>query len=187
MRILVNHFNNEVGTEAGVGFAFRGRQLNICQPILAVPELSRDQLLIQRMLCPSRHQNVAASGQGDDLQSIFQTLRRGHIARHHGERLNFELRGIQCKQDRHRIIGSGVGIDNDLARAGRRHIGLRETGRDKDKKSSNKAQRSSHEIPFHRRGGQPSPAIQILSKRVLDSRFGRSGFSAGDSAGAHPS
>src|SRR6266849_2855995 len=112
MRIFVNHFDDEIGAKPRIGFAFRSRQLNIRQPVLSMPKLRSDQLLIQRMLCSASDEYIAASRQRNDLERILQSLSPIHVARHHGKSFHFELRRIQSENDGHGVVGTGVGIDN---------------------------------------------------------------------------
>ena len=116
VRILVNHLDDEIRTKPRVRLAFRRWQLDVRQPILPVPELRGDQLLIQRMLRPSRDRNVAAPRQRNDLQRILQSLLRVHVAWHYRQRLHFELRRIQSEDDGHGIVGAWIGVDDHAPR-----------------------------------------------------------------------
>ena len=58
MGILVDHLDDQIGREARIGLAGRGRQIDSGKTILAMPILSRDQLLIQGVLCAARHQHI---------------------------------------------------------------------------------------------------------------------------------
>jgi hypothetical protein len=62
VRIFVDQFNDQIRTEARIGFALRRRQFNTSQSILAMPELRGDQLLIERMLSSARDRQVAPPG-----------------------------------------------------------------------------------------------------------------------------
>ena len=112
MRILVHKFDDEIGTETRVSVAFRSRQLDSSQSVLAVPELRRDQLLIQRMLCSARHRQVAAPGKRNDFQRILQTLTPVDISGHNGQRFDFQFGRIQREEDRHRVIDAWIGVND---------------------------------------------------------------------------
>ncbi len=63
MRRGMHHLNDEVGPEVRIHFTFAGRQFDIRQTILAVPELGGDEFLKERMLRSRRDWNVAPVGQ----------------------------------------------------------------------------------------------------------------------------
>ena len=90
----VHHLDDQVGTVSSVHFALTGRQLYVCQAILAVPELGSNQLLKKWMLRPSSNRNVAAISERDHPQSIFETLLCGDVTRHNRDRANIEFRRI---------------------------------------------------------------------------------------------
>ncbi len=112
VRRLVNHLDDQVGTEARVGFAFAGGQLDVGEAVRAVPEFGGDQLLKQRMLGAAGDGNVAAIGEGGELQGVFQALLRGHIAGDDGESADIQFRRIQGEKNGERVVGAGVGIDD---------------------------------------------------------------------------
>ena len=92
MRRRVHQLNNEIRAITRVNFAFAGREFDIRQPILTVPELCCDQLLKERMLRSGCDRNVAAVGERHQAQSILQALNGGHISRNHGDGTNIQLR-----------------------------------------------------------------------------------------------
>ena len=56
MRVFVDHLDDEIRTKPRIRLAFRRWQLDVGQPILSMPELRSNQLLIQRMLrSPCNH------------------------------------------------------------------------------------------------------------------------------------
>src|SRR5437879_5125636 len=50
MRIFMNHFDDEIRPEARIRLAFRWRQFNTGQAVLAMPVLSGDKFLVQWVL-----------------------------------------------------------------------------------------------------------------------------------------
>jgi len=54
--------DDQIGTKAGIGLASRCRQFDAGQTILAVPELRRDQLLIERVLRSAGHRKSPTAG-----------------------------------------------------------------------------------------------------------------------------
>ncbi len=120
MRILVDHLDNEVGPEAGVGFAFRGRQVDVGKAVCAVPELRGDEFLEKRMLRSACDGDVAATGQGSQLQRVFQPLFGVDVTGDDGNGAHIEFRGGQSQHDRECIVSAGVGIDDDFLGSRRR-------------------------------------------------------------------
>ena len=89
-----------------------------------MPVLRGNQFLIQRMLRPCRDRNVAASGERNNLQCVFQSLPCIDVARHNRKRFHLEFGRIQGQKDSHGIIRTGIGINDDsLRRALRKCIG----------------------------------------------------------------
>src|ERR1700691_4781619 len=119
VRRLVNHLNDQVGAEAGIGLALARWQVYVGQTIGAVPEFGGDQLLKQGMLRAAGDRYVAAIGERCELQSVFQALLRGHITGDNGESAHIEFRRIQREQDRERVVGARVGIDDYFFGGGR--------------------------------------------------------------------
>ncbi len=88
----MHHLDNQIGAEAGVYFAFAGRQFDIGETVFTVPELSGDQFLKKRVLRSGCYRDVAAIGQGDHAQRIFQPLLRADVAGHDGNGADVEFR-----------------------------------------------------------------------------------------------
>ncbi len=91
MRVLMHHLNDQVGPEAPIGLAFRGGQIDSGKTIRAVPELGRDQLLIQRVLGSARYQHITSVCQRHKFQGVFQALCCLNVTRHHGQGLDLEF------------------------------------------------------------------------------------------------
>ena len=62
MRSSVHHLDDQIGAIARIDFTLAGRQFDIGEPVLAVPELGGDQFLEERMLGSGGDRNVAAVG-----------------------------------------------------------------------------------------------------------------------------
>ena len=95
---------------------FDARQLDSGQTILAVPELRRDQLLIQRMLRSAGHRQIASPGERHQLERVLQTLPPVDVAGHDGQRLDFQFGRVQGQQNRHRVIDTRIGINDHAPR-----------------------------------------------------------------------
>src|ERR1700676_2405600 len=110
MRGGVNHFYDQVGAPAGVGFAFAGRKLNVGQAVFTVPELGGDELLKEGVLRASGDQHVATVGKRDHAKRVFQTLRSGDVAGNYGEGKNVQFRGIEGQHDCQGVVGTGGSV-----------------------------------------------------------------------------
>src|SRR5438270_13582662 len=107
-----------------------------------MPELGSDQFLVERMLRATRDWEGAASGQRNDLESIFQTLACIDISGHNRKRFDLEFRRVQGEQDGHGIVDTGIGVnDHPLGR-------LRCTRRQK-KKNNHAKQNTENEPSIH--------------------------------------
>ena len=126
MRIFMHEFDDEIGAETGVGFAFGRGQFDVGQTILPVPHFGGDQLLRQRMLRTPGDPNVTAAGQGNELKSVLQSLPGDDVAGNHRQGLDFEFGRIQRQQDCHGIVGARIGINDHAARGGLRGGGTDE-------------------------------------------------------------
>ena len=125
MRRGVHHLDDEVRPEARIHFAFAGRQFDVGQTILAVPELGRDELLKERMLRPGGDRNVAAVGERNHPQRILQALTGGHVSGDHGDGAHIQFGRIQRQHQGQGVVGTGIGVENDLLgrRRGRERSG----------------------------------------------------------------
>ena len=84
-----------------------------------MPELGGNQFLKERMLGSGGHGNVAAVGERNHAQSIFQSLLCGDVAGNDSDGAHVEFRRIQGQHQGHGIVGARVGIEDDfLGRAG---------------------------------------------------------------------
>jgi hypothetical protein len=98
MGIFVHQLDDQVGPEARIRVAPRG-QFDISQAVFSVPELGGDELLRQRVLRSARHRNIAAVGQRRQLERVFEAHLRGHVSRHHRNRLYLHFRRVERQQD----------------------------------------------------------------------------------------
>ena len=80
----MSQFDDQVGTEARIGFAFRGWQLDTSQAVFSMPELCCDQLLIEWMLRPAGDGQIASPRQRCQFQRVLQALSPVDVARHNG-------------------------------------------------------------------------------------------------------
>ena len=87
----VDKLDDKIGPKARIDFALAGRQLEVCQSILAMPKLGGDQLLKEWMLGSRRDRNLATVGKRDHPQSVVQALCCGYVSRDHGDGANIEL------------------------------------------------------------------------------------------------
>ncbi len=115
----VHHLDDEVRSEVRIHFAFAGRQFDIRQTILAMPELSGDELLKKRMLRARRDRNVATVGQRNHPQRILQALTCSHVSRDHGDGAHVQFRRIQRQHQGQSVVSSGVSVEDDLLRCSR--------------------------------------------------------------------
>ena len=116
MRRFVHKLNDQIGTKTRVHLALAGRQFDIRQSILAMPELGGDQLLKQRMPRSSRHWNIAPLRQRDHPQRVLEPHVGGHVSRDHGDRAHVEFSRVQREHERQRVVRSRVGVKDDLLR-----------------------------------------------------------------------
>ena len=122
---LVDHLDDQVGGEAGIGLAARGRQLDVAHAVLAVHELRGDELLGQRAPGAARDRDVAAPGQRDELERVLQALLAGHVSGNDRERPHVDLGRARARAgwpSRRRCPGSVSMITGArrVGRAGRR-------------------------------------------------------------------
>ena len=92
----VHQLDDEIGTEAGVDLALAGRQFDVGQAVLAVPELGGDQLLKERMLCSGGDGDIAAVRERDHAQGIFEAHFRGDVAGHDRDGADVEFGRIRA-------------------------------------------------------------------------------------------
>ena len=118
MRRGVHHLDDEVRPEVRIHFALAGRQLDIRQPILAMPELGGDEFLKERMLRSGRDGNVAAVSQRNHPQCVLQSLAGSYVSRDDGDGANVQFRRIQRQHQGQRIVSSGIGVENDFLCSG---------------------------------------------------------------------
>ena len=114
VRRSVDELDDEVGTEAGVDLALAGRKLDVGQAVLAVPQLSRDQLLKQRVLCSRGDGDIAAVCERHHPQRILQAHFGGDVARHNGDGADIEFGRSERQHQGKRVIGPGVGVEDDF-------------------------------------------------------------------------
>ncbi len=110
----MHHLDDQVWSEMRIHFALAGRQFDIRQSILAMPELSRNEFLEERMLRPGRDGNIASIRQGNHAQRIFQSLTGGHVSRDHGDGAYVQFRRIQRQHQCQRVVGTGIGVEDDF-------------------------------------------------------------------------
>ena len=106
------------GPKRGSAVHFEGGVGNVGEAVRAVPELGGDELLKERMLRATGDGNVASIGERDERERVLQALRCGHVAGNHGQRSNVELGRIQREEDGNRVVGAGIGVDDDFAGSG---------------------------------------------------------------------
>jgi len=110
----MHHFDDQVGSEARIDLAFSGRQFDIGEAVLAVPEFRSDQFLEEWMLGSGGDWDVATVGERGHAEGVFESLLGGYIAGDDGDGSNVQFRGIQRQHQSHGVIGAGVGIDDDF-------------------------------------------------------------------------
>ena len=114
VRSGVHHFDDQVWAIPRIDFALAGRQIDIREAVLTVPELRRGQLLKERMLGSSGDRNIAAIGQRNHAQRILQPLLGGYVAGHDGDGADVQLRRVQRQHQRHGVVRTGIGIEDDF-------------------------------------------------------------------------
>ena len=80
------------------------------------------------MLRATGDRNVASIGERDECERVLQALRCGHVAGNHGQRSNVELGRIQREENGNRVVGAGIGVDDDFAGSGGLRCGRGEGG-----------------------------------------------------------
>ena len=71
------------------------------------------------MLRAAGNNHVTAIGERDHAQGVVQSLRGGDVAGNHGERAYVQLRRIESEHDGERVVGAGVGVDDDFFSGGK--------------------------------------------------------------------
>ncbi len=124
VRSGVHHLDDEVRPEVRIHFAFAGRQFDIRQTILAMPELGRDQFLKEGMLRSGGDWNVATVGERNHPQRILQALTCSHVSRDDRDGAHVQFRRIQREHQGQSVVGSRIGVENDLfcSRRGRSRV-----------------------------------------------------------------
>ena len=115
----MHQLDYEIRPKTRIYLAFAGRQFDIRQTIFAVPELSRDQFLKQWMLRSGCDWDVTAMDKRDHPQRVLQALTCGHVSGNYRNRAHVQFRRVECQHQRQRVVGSGIGIKNDLFCGGR--------------------------------------------------------------------
>jgi hypothetical protein len=123
VRSGVDELDDEIGGEARVGMAAAGRKLDIGEAVAAIPEPGGDEFPEKRMERARGDGNVAAAGEGGELEGVFEALAGGDVAGDDGDGLNLEFGRMQGEKDGESIVGAGIGINDDFA--GRGESGLR--------------------------------------------------------------
>ena len=113
----VDHLDDEVWAKMRIHFALAGRQFDIRQTILAMPELSRDELLEERMLRSGSDGNIAPVGERYHAQRILQPLTGRDVSRDNSDGAHVEFRRIERQHQGQRVVRSGIGIENDFLAA----------------------------------------------------------------------
>jgi len=115
----MNQLNDQVRTEVAINLTFGGWQLDICQAVLAVPELCGYQFLEEWMLRACGYRDVAPVRKRNHPQGVFKALSRSHITRYNRDGANIQFWRVERQHQGHRVIGAGIGIKNDFLRSGR--------------------------------------------------------------------
>lgn len=114
----MHKLDDEIGAKARINFALAGRQLDICKTVLAVPELGGDQLLKERVLGSGSDRNVAAVGEREHAEGVVQALGRDDVSGDHGNGADVELGRVKREHEGQRIIGAGIGVEDDFLGCG---------------------------------------------------------------------
>src|SRR5690242_11325782 len=126
----VYQLDDEVRSKARIDFAFAGWQFDVRQAILSMPELSGDEFLKQWMLRPRRNWNVTTIRERNHPQRILEPLYRRHIAGNDRDGAHVQLWRVKREHQRHCVVGSGVGIENDFLRSSGSRLCEREADQD---------------------------------------------------------
>src|SRR4030081_1719590 len=112
----MDKLNDDVGTEAGINLAFTRGQFNVCQAVLAMPELGCDQFLEKRMQCARSNWNVTPVREGHHSQRVLQTHCRRDVSWHDGDCTDIQLRRVEGEHERQRVVSAGVSVEDDFFR-----------------------------------------------------------------------
>src|SRR5262249_34567465 len=80
----------------------------------AVPKLSGDEFLKERMLRATGDGNVATIGERNHAEGILKALLGGYVPGNNSDGANVKLGRIEREHERHGVVGAGVGIENDF-------------------------------------------------------------------------
>jgi len=92
-----------------------GGQIHAIQPGFAMHMFRRHQLAHQRGIATGINRDIRPPRQFADAARIHMGQRQRHIARDAGDAQQCQFRRGQREQNGHRVILSGVGVDDDLA------------------------------------------------------------------------
>jgi len=115
VRIFVDQFDDQIGTKAGSALHLDAGNSTAGQTILAVPELRRDQLLIERVLRSAATGKSQRPASDVNLSAFSNPWRHRHF-RAPRSALPLSVPASSGPAYGHRVIDTGVGVNDHAPR-----------------------------------------------------------------------